>query len=87
MVVAALVCVQLALAAVSHDPTHATEGGDTHACVVCAVSHAQDAGPPVLGEVISPVAARLPAPEEAATPRLVAFEAAHPARGPPAPRA
>lgn len=81
-VVVAIVAVQLAFAVTSHDPVHHEDAGD-HGCVICTLSHAQEVGAPVLGEIVSPLATRIEPSEAVVAPRIVSAVASHLARGPP----
>ena len=83
-VLTAIVALQLAFAVSAHDPVHHEDGGD-HGCVLCTLSHAQQVGAPVLGEIVSPLATRVEAPDTVVAPRLAAEVTSHLARGPPSP--
>ena len=84
--VALVTCVQLALAASEHDVLH-HDRGDAHACVVCTFSQAQEVGDPVLAEPLAPLTGEADAATVQPAPQTAAVVVAHPARGPPAPRA
>lgn len=87
MLVAGVTCVQLLLSAGTHDVLHHANPGHDHACVVCTFTHAKEAEPAVLADVIAPrtgEAERL-APQPAPAAQLVVV--APSARGPPSPRA
>ena len=78
---AAMVSGQLVLAASSHH--YAPHDDHEHACVICVFSAADQVGAPVLGEILSPLAARIPAPEAEVAPRVSGSDVVHLARGPP----
>jgi len=85
--VALATCVQLALAAGTHDVAEHARGGDDHACVICTFSHAREVGPAVLAEIVAPRTGEALRPADEPTPHTPAVVVPHPARGPPAPRA
>lgn len=85
--VALAACVQLALAAGSHGEAHHAEGGHDHACVVCVFTHVQEAGPAVLGELVSPHTGEAERPVGEPAPHIPTVVVLHPARGPPTLRA